>query len=102
MASALIRQSGHREREIGIVFSGLRPGEKLYEELLADADQTLPSGHPRLRIASLQAQEGTSWLDALREWLRLDGEGAHPVEVRGRLREFVPEYEPGASGAGRT
>ena len=51
LARDLIRLSGHREKEIAIVFSGLRPGEKLYEELLTDADQTLPSQHPRLRIA---------------------------------------------------
>src|SRR5450631_4305409 len=54
LARDLIRLSGHRQSEIEIVFSGLRPGEKLYEELLTQADRTLQSQHPRLRIASLQ------------------------------------------------
>jgi FlaA1/EpsC-like NDP-sugar epimerase len=95
LARDLIRLSGHRSDEIGITYTGLRPGEKLYEELLADADQTLPSGHPRLRIARLRSQQGIEWLDGLRGWLKAEGEDNGPNEpgvVRQRLREFVPEY----------
>jgi FlaA1/EpsC-like NDP-sugar epimerase len=90
----MIRLSSRRESEseIGIVYSGLRSGEKLHEELLADADQTLLSRHPRLRIAKLQAQADGAWADELLQWLR--GEDAVPrsAAVRERLREFVTEY----------
>jgi FlaA1/EpsC-like NDP-sugar epimerase len=53
LARDLIRLAGHAPEEIAIEFTGLRPGEKLYEELLADEDATLPTAVPRLRIARL-------------------------------------------------
>jgi len=91
LARDMIRLSGHRAEEIAVVFTGLRPGEKLYEELLADADQTLPSAHPRLRIAKLKEHAGGDWLDGLRVWLG----GSPPValrELRSGLARFVTEY----------
>jgi FlaA1/EpsC-like NDP-sugar epimerase len=53
LARQLIRLAGSSEDEIRIEFSGLRAGEKLYEELLADADTTLPTAIRQLRVARL-------------------------------------------------
>jgi len=96
LARDLIRLSGHRADEIGIVFSGLRPGEKLYEELLADADHTLPSKHERLRIAKLNNQADPAPLLSLRERLASVPAEVGEEQVKRWLREVVVEYR-GAS-----
>ena len=55
LARDLIKLSGADPDKIAVVFTGLRPGEKLYEELLATEEATKPTPHPKLRIA--QARE---------------------------------------------
>ena len=90
LARELIRLSGFGERDIGIEFTGLRPGEKLYEELLADGEHTLPTPHPKLRIAKSRAAPDTRWLEELMHWLQQDNPGAE--RVRRELAERVPEY----------
>ena len=51
LARDLVRLSGLPENSIEICFTGIRPGEKLYEELYFDDEETLPTAHPKLRAA---------------------------------------------------
>jgi FlaA1/EpsC-like NDP-sugar epimerase len=94
LARDLIRLSGHRDGEIDVVFSGLRPGEKLFEELLADADRTEPSRHPRLRIARLQQPDSDAWLQELAAWLATLGVDTDAALCRRGLKKLVAEYRP--------
>jgi FlaA1/EpsC-like NDP-sugar epimerase len=94
LARDLIRLSGHTLAEIPIAFSGLRPGEKLFEELLADADATLPTRFERLRIARLDASASSlDEVQLLLDWAAARS-SAPDDEVRERLARLVPEYRP--------
>ena len=92
LARNMIRLSGYSEDEIRIEFSGLRPGEKLYEELLADSEETRETPHPKLRIARSRPVTET-FLDELELWLSQPGPVADE-NVRMGLKRWVPEYEP--------
>jgi len=90
LARDMIRLSGFSEDDIRIEFSGLRPGEKLYEELLADDEATLPTPHPKLRIARLLDRMDEVEREALLAWLVPPVRQA--IEVKRGLKQFVPEY----------
>ncbi len=92
LARDMIRLSGFGEDEIKIVFTGLRPGEKLFEELLTDDEHTLSTPHPKLRIARARPAE-LAWLEELNKWLTQEGARSE-AEVKQTLRHWLPEYVP--------
>ena len=97
LARDLIRLSGHAVDDIAIVFSGLRPGEKLFEELLADGDTTLPTAVDRLRLAQLLG--GGQPATGLHTLLTLaQAAGTSPDAVKSELHSMVPEYSAPDAG----
>ena len=99
LARELIRLSGYSERDIGIEFTGLRPGEKLYEELLADDELTQATPHPKLRIARSRPAADAAWLQELFDWLQQGNPGNEALrrELAARVPEYAPQVTPLAS-----
>ncbi len=92
LARQLIRMNGMREGEdIEIVYTGLRPGEKLYEELHSDSERTRITRHERILVWDLDARDEVALLDDVRELERVAHEG-DAAEVRRHLQRIVPDY----------
>jgi FlaA1/EpsC-like NDP-sugar epimerase len=92
LARDMIRLSGFTEGDIKIAFTGLRPGEKLYEEPLAVEENTLPTPHPKLRIARAR-QESDAWLETIGQWLAREDPG-DVAQIKRELAQWVPDYAP--------
>jgi len=94
LARDLIRLSGLEvDRDIEIKFTGVRPGEKLYEELFFGAEVALPTKHPKV-LSSRQALV-TPGMPALMERLLREATGpADEHALRSLLLALVPDYQP--------
>lgn len=92
LAEDMIRLSGFKPREdIQIVFSGIRPGEKLFEELGTSEDRAVKTKHPRVligKIPTFGANEVTAMLDVFRELCKRE---AHGDEIRAAIAKAIPE-----------
>jgi FlaA1/EpsC-like NDP-sugar epimerase len=91
LAKDMIKLSGFDIDDIKIKFTGLRPGEKLYEELLADDEHTLPTPHKKLRIASVKSVN-EEWVKALQEWIN-SSTNQEEQKLKESLKFWVEEYQ---------
>jgi len=66
LATQMIKLSGFNKDDIKIQFSGLRPGEKLYEELFSDSESSSITAHPKIKVAS----SGTVYNKSVKELLK--------------------------------
>lgn len=92
LAKKMIRLSGlEPERNIKIVFTGLREGEKLYEELLTNSENTLPTHHPKIligRVKEYSYQEINNYVELFNDLVYDRNE----LKMVALMKELVPEY----------
>jgi FlaA1/EpsC-like NDP-sugar epimerase len=78
-------------KDIQIVFTGLRPGEKLYEELLNNQENTLPTHHPQIMIGEIRPCELETITKNISELVALFDTQDNFAIVK-KLKSIVPEY----------
>jgi FlaA1/EpsC-like NDP-sugar epimerase len=93
LARDMIRLSGLREDGVQIAFTGLRRGEKLYEELLASNEHTLATSHPKVRALRALSPPDATWVRETLAWLEAP-QAFDDEAVRAKLASLVPEYRP--------
>jgi len=94
LARNMITLSGFRpEEDIDIVFSGVRPGEKLFEELRTDGEDIEPTVHPKVNVWKSRPTEWASVEKAFKQLDLLQNSPDRERIVRA-IRMLVPEYEP--------
>lgn len=93
LAKDLIRLSGFNHDEIKIVFTGVRPGEKIFEELLVDQEHTLSTHHPKVHVARARSVP-PDFIHKVNTWLLQDIPMDDESVKRG-LVEWIPEYSYG-------
>jgi FlaA1/EpsC-like NDP-sugar epimerase len=98
LARDLIRLSGFSPDEIPITFSGIRPGEKLFEELSFNAERAKKTLHPKIFIGTFRPYP---WEEVQRSLERLHSltEGSARERICSAFQQLVPEYTPPATSS---
>lgn len=95
LANEVIRLSGFEPgKDIRVVYTGLRPGEKLYEELITEGEGIVPTPHEKIMV--LQGRNGKSYAQIssqVDELIHIAGT-FDTAAIKQKLKEIVPEYNP--------
>ncbi len=92
LAIKMIRLSGLKEnQDIKIEFTGLRPGEKLYEEVLADAETTIPTHHPKILIGKTREYDFDEIKNEI-EYLIQAFDTQDNFKIVSLMKKLVPEF----------
>jgi FlaA1/EpsC-like NDP-sugar epimerase len=90
LARDLVRLSSHSESDIQIVYTGLRPGEKLFEEIRLEGESIYPTVHPQIVITEAPQPDPTR----ISHWLhRASTSTGDPAEVRRLINDLVCEFQ---------
>ena len=93
LAKNMIKLSGLvPDIDIKVEYTGLRPGEKLYEELLNKDEQTIPTHHPKIKISRVIEYPFNYVQESMNALLEIS-EHASETEVVRKMKEIVPEYK---------
>jgi FlaA1/EpsC-like NDP-sugar epimerase len=105
LARDMIRLSGlEPDKDIRITFTGLRPGEKLYEELLTAGEEIKATLHDKIKIAGSEQQDWKSPLEDIEELLEAIPAGFSGA-IMEKIKKLVPDFQPengGPNGSGDT
>jgi FlaA1/EpsC-like NDP-sugar epimerase len=92
LAKKMIKLSGYKfPEEMAIQITGLRPGEKLYEELLNNGENTLKTHHEKIRISQVKSMDCALTLEAIEALLEQNKRCDDEKTVR-LIKHIVPEY----------
>lgn len=92
LAKKMIKLSGLTlDKDISIVYTGLRPGEKLYEELLANEENTIPTHHKQILIAKVKEYDFETTSKSIAELIALFDKQDN-ISIVKKMKELVPEF----------
>jgi len=95
LATEVIRLHGFEPgKDVEVVFTGLRPGEKLYEELITEGEGIVPTSHPKIMVLQGNSHRSYEHLTAQVDELTRISDTFDIVAIKKKLREIVPEYTP--------
>jgi FlaA1/EpsC-like NDP-sugar epimerase len=92
LARKMIKLAGLSSHDIDIVFSGLRPGEKLFEELLNQEELTIPTHHEKIKVSKVREYTYNKVVASINELLSLNKDGDENDVVK-KMKAIVPEFK---------